>query len=432
LREAEAINIHIHEWPLPLNPLEASSTVFELLVPPSFGHWRDVTIFLQSEVLGSAFRSYEAPRSEHTLASYEALSAFFRPFGAYQRIIALSENKPHAVTHRKAKRVGRVTERDVCLQNALYYRYYDRRVGSFVQNLHRGEKVEERCTYKLHTKLSSLQKFLRRGPGHPSGPSPNTVIASQSTCPEGMPLGDFKALCSIPLGYRIQWQNILVQLQAPSMNLNTAEATYTLLQCAHQAGPRRNCGVLRESHAVIKDTRIVDALLGGLGETLRGIQDNWQASHTLFTLISLACRIHTLTEDTHWRERCLEFVKSSREISMRWIEDLCEKLYVSTNDKERAELGDRILANALICSASFYHDSSTLEELFYTPRELYIFLRCSVLIQETKDSARHTGSLTDLLYRRWQRLSYRTYPLYVTTQTHTLLSMCSLEDHASL
>ncbi|KAI6777666.1 uncharacterized protein J7T54_007393 [Emericellopsis cladophorae] len=287
LREAEAMNIHIHEWPLPPIPLEASSTVFELLVPPSFGHWRDVTVFLQSEVLGSAYRSYEVPRSEHTPASYEALSAFFRPFGAGQRIMALSENKPHAVTHRKAKRVGRVTERDVCLQNALHYRYYDRRAGSFVQNLCSGEKVQEKCTYKLHTESSSLQKFLRRGPGHPSGPSPNTVIASQSTCPQGMPLGDFKALCSIPLGYSIQWQNILVQLQAPSMNLNTTEATYTLLQCAHQAGPRGNCGVLRES-----------------------------------------------------------FLKRARQISMHWIEDLCEKRWQRLSYRTYPLLAEMIVDQA--------------------------------------------------------------------------------------
>lgn len=411
LRDAEAISLHIHEWPLPPDPLEASSTVFELLVPQSFGNWRDATMYLQSEVLGSAFRSHTAPRSEYTPANYKALSMFFKPFREHQRIKALSEDKPHEITHRKAKKIGRVTQQDVCLRNALHYRYYDQQVGSFVEGFSQGEKLQERCTYKLPIKSSSLQKFLHRGPDHPSGPSPNTVIASQSTCPQDMPLGDFKALCTIPLGYRIQWQNILVQLQAPSMNLNTAEATFTLLQCVHQAGPRGDCGILRESHAIIKDIRIIRAFLSGLHETLRGIQDNWKASNTLFTLISLACRIQTLAQDACWRDRCLEFLKSARETSMRWLGDLCEKLYVSTDDGERTELCDRILTNALICSATFHLGCSTLEELFCAPREVYVFLRCSVLIQETKDSARCAGSLTDLLYRRWQRLSYRTYQL---------------------
>lgn len=49
--QAGALNIMIHEWPLPKNPLEAKSVVFELQPPSFFGHWRDVTFYFKLDVL---------------------------------------------------------------------------------------------------------------------------------------------------------------------------------------------------------------------------------------------------------------------------------------------------------------------------------------------------------------------------------------------
>lgn len=227
--QAASLDIRIHEWPLPSNIMEAQSTVFELKVPPSFGRWRDTTVFLLLDVLKTEYLSTEMPRSSHLLQNYKGLSSFFTPFSSTQRIGLLSQNKPHEVTHRRNKSIAITTESDVCLDNGLRYQYHDSRKGCFVDNFRVTDEMSKLCTYKLPAQSSSLQLFLFRPASMPSGPSPNIVIASQSNCPDHMSLDEHKALSTIPLGYRIQWQNILLQLSVPSVDFKKVETGLVIL-----------------------------------------------------------------------------------------------------------------------------------------------------------------------------------------------------------
>ena len=406
LRRADALSINIHEWPLPHSSLEAESTVFELTVPATFGHWRDVTVFLRSNVLGCSYSSTETPRSSHSLNSYNGLSRFFVSFGHGQRIIALSENKPHEVTHRRNKPVGTVTEEDVCLRNGLFYRYFDQTTHSFVQRIDHGDLLEKQCTYKLPQESSALQQFLMRGPEKPSGPPPNLVIASQSDCPDELTLEEYKALCSLPLGYRIQWQNILIQLRATTINFNTPEAALVILQCMNQVGPRGDQGPLREAHTIIEESRIAGALLTGLDEMLVRIQRNWQAWYTLSTLISLACRLHTLITCDQGRRECVQFLERAREVGLGWMEELQGSLHRSVVEEERAKFSEKIFDIALVCASSFYLDNIALSDVLSSCKDATNFFQCSLIICEKEKYAKFSA-LVHVLHERWQRLSYQ-------------------------
>ncbi|KAJ4146954.1 hypothetical protein LMH87_001508 [Akanthomyces muscarius] len=200
LRDAGSIKIEIYEWPLPRNELEAQSTVFELEVPPSFGHWRDVTLFLRLDVMQGSYSTETTAQTQYLLQDYRGLSTYFVSFSATQRSRLLSGTKPHGVTHR-----------------------------------------------------------------HGSGPTPNTAIASQSACPGHFTLQEYTALCTLPLGNRIQWQNILLQLHAPAVDFKKVESLLTVLQCLLQAGPRGDAPGCRESHAVIEDDQFTSGLLRDQG-----------------------------------------------------------------------------------------------------------------------------------------------------------------------
>lgn len=65
--QAGALNIMIHEWPLPKNPLEAKSVVFELQPPSFFGHWRDVTLYFKLDVLKYKYKTTQLPRCKYLL-----------------------------------------------------------------------------------------------------------------------------------------------------------------------------------------------------------------------------------------------------------------------------------------------------------------------------------------------------------------------------
>ena len=81
----------------------------------------------------------------------------------------------------------------------------------------------------------------------PDGETANSVIASQHYCADDMDLQEFKELASLPLGHHIQWENIILQLIAPSVDFKKAESTMFILQCILQSGPSSD-DVLRSAH----------------------------------------------------------------------------------------------------------------------------------------------------------------------------------------
>ncbi|CAG7991695.1 unnamed protein product [Penicillium nalgiovense] len=219
LKEAKSIEINIHEWPLPTDHLQAKSTVFELKLPESFASWRDTTLFFLYNCLGVEYIAKERPRAEYRLQTYSGLSSFFHPHGGHSRVSLLSQNKPHQRTHRRNRLIVNVTENDVCLNNGLQFQYFDNVVKCYVGSFERTLWIEESCVYTLPQKSSTLQQFIFRSTRESHGPPPNLVIATQSAAPTDMLMEEYKALATMPLGLEIQWQNVLVELAADSIDL---------------------------------------------------------------------------------------------------------------------------------------------------------------------------------------------------------------------
>ncbi|KLJ08813.1 hypothetical protein EMPG_15752 [Blastomyces silverae] len=411
-KRADSLTISIHEWPLPRDVLQARSTVFELKVPPFFGHWRDITIFLLLDVLKTEYSSKSEPRSHHPLRDYAGLSSFFTSFSAAQRVGLLSETKPHIVTHRRSKRISVATEREVCLENGMHLRYFDNISGLFIVRLSVGEKISETLTYILPAQSLALQKFLYRPFTMPNGLPPNTVIANQSDCPFHMSLDEYKALCTIPLGCRIQWQNILLQLSAPSIDFKKIETGLVILQSIYQAGPSNHSNVLRVGHEIADDDTFANALLASLFDALRRVRENWEASQALSTFMSLARRLLTLTSTQQVREQCMVYLASTRVTALNWLTSLKDNAHRITDNSHRADLASKAVEIALICIDSFNVDQEYLSYLFSEPKTISDFLQCSIVIQQGSNCLRKASDpAIPLLYQRRQWLSYRCYPI---------------------
>ncbi|KAK5188622.1 hypothetical protein LTR92_011357 [Exophiala xenobiotica] len=373
---AASIAIHVHEWPLPNNSLEAKSTIFELKLHPFFAQWRDTAFFLLTEVFNAESQVAHRPRANHPQRSYQGLSSYFTAAFSEQRLVLLSEVKPHGITHRRARAIGVTDESDICVNNGLRYRYYD------------------------DARASALQKFLFRPPTNPDGLPPNTVIASQWECPEHMSLEEFKALCNISLGHRIQWQNVLLQLSAPSVDFKKVETALVILQSICQAGPFLDGSILISSHEVVGDGRSADALLRSLDENLQQVRENWESSQALGTFISDV------------KTRCLTYLRNARAVTFGWLNLLTGKAYNASDDSHRASLNAHAAELALICVDSFNLDDRRLHEVLCSPNDGYIFIRCCILIQEAASAIASTSHPTALLWhRRWKSLCHRSYPL---------------------
>jgi hypothetical protein len=419
LSRANSIDIGVHEWPLPSDSLQARSTVFELDVPNFFGCWRDTTVVLLVDILQAEYLLADEPQTKCPLSSYCGLSSFFTSFSSAQRIGLLSHTKPHEVTHRRIKLLGTTTRNDVCVNNGMSYRYYDSRTNVFVAELHVKDGITKLCTHQLSEQSKSIQQFLSRPPAAPSGPSPNTVIASQSACPHHMSLDEYKALCTVSLGYRIQWQNILVQLATPTVDFNKAETGLVVLQCIQQTGPSQFGNVLRAGHRIGDEEKFANTFLKSLHESLERIRENWESSQALSTFISLAARILSLTSTDQVREICLSYLTCARAVALGWINVLKSKVAKTETISHRMELMYRSVELALICANSFNVEERHLQDILTNPEDASILIQCSVLIQEnTLAVLKASDYMVNMLHQRWKSLSHKSYPILAEKILH--------------
>ncbi|KAJ5168683.1 uncharacterized protein N7482_004277 [Penicillium canariense] len=415
--QAESIKIGIHEWPLSANHLKAKSTVFELKLVEPFQSWRDTTLFFLLDVLGIEYTTQQRPRAEHRLFKYRGLSAFATPVGQKQRIGLLSQNKPHERTHRKEKPIVHVTESDICLNNGLDFQYFDNTVGCFLADVKTSLKTTTLCTYRLPKQSSSLQQFLFRPPKAPNGLSPNTVIASQFAAPTHMPLEEYRALAQLPLGLEIQWQNILLELSAPSVDFKKPETEIFFCQAINQAGPSQLGTFQRQGHAVVEDPVFAATLLERIQEAGERIRENWEMTHGLSSLISLVLRVFSLSSSKHIQNLCVHHLKVFRQTALSWIIIIREKVSKATDDTQRTCLSLKNAHVALVCAETF--NAEDLKPMFSAPSDLAIFVQCCMIIWNERTSlSLDTTPLSQILYHRWEVLSYRCHSLLAEEVIH--------------
>ncbi|KAI1372209.1 hypothetical protein F4677DRAFT_273265 [Hypoxylon crocopeplum] len=417
IRKADNLHIHVHEWPLPENELQAKSTVFELRVPRSFGNWRDTTVFVLSSVLKSKYQQESQPRVQYALNT-SSLRADFRAFGSSQRIGLLSEDKPHISTHRRMKDVVTKTEDDICLSSGLSFKYYDYTMKCFVSSFDVTPDITRQCTYSLLGQaigsVSSMQEFICRPKSQPSGRAPNMVIATQSACPSNVSLEEYKALASLPLGHRIQWQNILVQLALPSVNFKKEDTALIILQCIFQAGPRSDDNILRDGHRILEEPQFTHALLEKLHEALQRVEENWQSFQALGVFVSIARRVLSLAPTGRVTCRCLELLSSLRRIALGWVDVLEKQAHRTPDDDIRARLRYKAIQVALICADTFNVDVGYLSGILASREHASSMIQCAIIIQEGQILMPKTpGTLTHIMYQRWERLAYQGFSILV-------------------
>ncbi|SPO01443.1 uncharacterized protein DNG_04116 [Cephalotrichum gorgonifer] len=424
---AEGISISIHEWPLPLEPLELKTVLFELQTPKWFSVWRQATCFIRFDILKCSYLEEISPgiNSNFPLMTNVHLSRHFTsylPCRSVARIGLLSKVKPNSVTHYRSKEISSVSQvENLFYKNASRYHYYDSSASCFTGRLSPTEGMEDLArsmTYSLPSKSSSIQKFIHRPPISCDGPSPNTVVASQSECPSHLSLTEYKALCTIPLGHRIQWQNILLQVTSPSVDFKKPETSMVILQSMHQAGLR---GVdvpwHRDSHEIPFSVGLFgEQILKGLREATERIEDNWRCVNELGSYIAIARRILSLAASDDLRREAMAYLSKAREIGLHWVEVLKCRVD-SVNDGEKCKLRSRVAHAALVCADSLnLHgtldtNEDVLDLVLQSGAGATHFIQCCITIQECYPPNSSTDDLESILYWRWQQLCVRAYPI---------------------
>ncbi|KAL4951222.1 hypothetical protein BDW69DRAFT_42194 [Aspergillus filifer] len=409
---ANSITISIHEWPLPANPAEAKSTVFELDPPRAFAAWRETTISYLLNILCLEYSASQQPQAKFEPQKHSGLRMFAASTSSHRRIYLLSENKPHEVTHREARKVLGLTDNDVCLKNGMNCQYFDSRTNCFVATFRTTDKTARSCTYQLPRSSSSLQKFLYRPSTERNGPAPNTVIASQDSCPQEMSLEEYKALCSMPLGVEVQWENVLRQLAMPSVVFKKPETCIFILQIICQTGPPSSQSNLRAGHVILNNDMFAKALLAEIGRAAGRIKENWESAQELSSLVFLTLRLLSLTSSIVVQDKCLSQLLALRIICFNWVRIIQKMSGNSDSDQRRNNLIASATHIALICASTYDCEGCALEQILTDEVNASMWIQCSMMIHDRHGLLDMTpGGLASILYYRWKIMAYRLYPV---------------------
>lgn len=411
-KQADSLTIDVHEWPLPASELEARSAIFELNVPSRFSAWRNMTTLIINDVLKC---DYSGSRSDKVVDSLGGhLSSYFT--GVTHRLELVSTTKSNKRTHRHGKKIKLCTdEGDVLVKNGLRYEYYDSVNKCFVSHFINENKFVESHMLKLSEPNNALQAFIFRPPGQENGLTPNHVLSQQCDYSQDLSLEESKAMASLPVGYRILWENLLVQLFCPKVDFNKSDTALIIMQIIDQAGPPFCGSTYRASHQQLFDDAFHKRLLEGLSHSVDRIQKNWESYVALRTFIAIAIRALNCSPTATLEGKYHQFLGRCRQVAMNWIELLLEKLSAYDNEEQRQEFYLIISQMALICIASFDVDEVHLRLMLSDAEQMDILMRSSIIIQNLSHGV---GKCTDPFYTNLllqkQHVLYRSHEFILT------------------
>ncbi|KAK7987451.1 hypothetical protein PG989_007766 [Apiospora arundinis] len=403
-RQMNTMSIMVHEWPLPDDELEAHSVVFELQVPTVISDWRRVTMTLLIDLLRDSRQILGRSDRLYSPCDYADLTAVVGEEHS-GRLGLRSSEKPFVMSHYREKSVSEASTAKICKEHGCRYSYYDTNHDSPVSEIIGGSKIPSNCSFAVASKLP-LRDWIR-GYSHTS----NEVIAKQSTCPQNLDLGEFRAIGHIRSGARLQWQNILVQLYAPTVDFNNIETTLVVLQAIGETGPCHDNpeSHLRDSHAIVQDEDFACQLLGGLEATLLRFKENWECDIALFTLTSLCNRVMSLVNSEKVVLACCDFTRQVRSVARDWAGKLLlKRADPGVSEVERKYLHNRILAMALVSSSTFNADTQHTTLVLNDNQSVTEFLEASILIHDHHPTNTCTLSPVALVsLQAWRKLCYR-------------------------
>ncbi len=287
-KQAEALTIGVHEWPLSGRPLEAAATIFELDCPPAFSIWRIVTY----QILRDIGMAHVGPKTTvvYALEDYAGLRAWNGRMSS-DRITYASATKSFLSSHYRTTKIPS-TEQNVCVNNAFNFRLYDKLLMEpahtfFPVDLH------PYCTLLLPDKKESFYSHLQYAVSHTTH-SHNSTIVKQGECPSDLSVHEQLAFSNLRCGAQLQWMNIVRELRTKTLTFSREEVHILLMQAAWQMGPLATDGRLRIWHSEIEIEEFGLVLIQESTDLLSQVENNWTERNTVKTLSKSALLLYAL------------------------------------------------------------------------------------------------------------------------------------------
>ena len=372
-RQAQAMTIDVHEWPLPECEVSCTSALVELDCPIEFAAWRNVTWMLAHDLGREDTERGQNPAAE--LSKYAGLYSYARH--RQSRLTLASKTKPYAKAHYHLLKFP-VALDQCCVKNALHYELFDSLQVCWVSDQVEDPDIRHHCITMLPDGPYSNLQYAVDSVYH----SQNEVLADQEACSKALSLHEFLSFGSLRAdGEQVQWQNIKRELAASNLSLNTEAVCTLVTQAAWEAGSE-GISDLRNAHLDLQSRSFCVELLATISRILESISANWKSDDAMLLLITVVLRILSLSSDTDVNSNAISLLQKMRLVTVQWTDVLGSILHQTIEPKQILKLQQRLMKAAILCKMTFDVDAQYVQEMMNNSDDLKIWAKSSIHVRD--------------------------------------------------
>jgi len=384
------IRFTVFECPLPDDNIARRCVVFEIQPPHQFAIWRDATYAVLSACSGGIKEKPDGiPWLISSYPNYK--SRFCRPYGGHK--LELASHRTKYDEQRKPP-----LSHDTVIRPHSMSKYRVLNDGLWVSNPFSSDSetafryLRDLCAMEVTADgpYKTLQ-FSVSGTNHTS----NQIIASQDACSTTITLHDYEAFGHLRAGRKLQWRNMLKELRRGILSISHTDVHVLFLQALWQAEAKSKRNEWRrEAHADAAELAFGLEALEEMVNLLDKIEDNWTWSYTCGTLIAMAARILSLTNEPDVQNAAVTFLERARGVTHRWLKEITgaqgrdvlddTDIAIKSSAEASRQKQRQILLVALVCCSTFNVDESLIDRVFDSARDISLIVECRNIIYTNK------------------------------------------------
>ncbi|THU87150.1 hypothetical protein K435DRAFT_867564 [Dendrothele bispora CBS 962.96] len=409
--KAENLQIDVHEWPLPDNWVMAIVAVFELQCPDAFNIWREATYMFLRDLCMARDSKPDSAKISMTLYSYSSLVSYKGQNDSRERRITLASETASFIQSKYGKiKISQATsEERIIVNNGLNYRLYDRSSGLWAANPFLNLSISSMCVFQLPKGAYQSLQFSVPSPCF----EPNKVISEQYHCNDHLSLHEFLAFGNLRSGHRLQWLNILKELNTRTLTFHKEEVHLLMIQTCWQIGTVSWYDNSLEWHEDLSNSRFITTFGNELSELLKQVQSNWMEVTTVRTIVVLCCRLLTCTvAGSALSVSLYQILHTARQVLLSWMKQVLSQDHPQEADtKQILKKQQTVCEIAFTCRGTYDVEHNHLKHLMKTREDVSAFVESSIRIFDDSPTL-WTAFPPHLarLYHRNQRLAHSVEP----------------------
>jgi hypothetical protein len=242
-------------------------------------------------------------------------------------------------------------------------------------------------------------RFAVEGTTHTS----NQIITAQHECPTVITLHDYEAFGHLRAGHKLQWRNMLKEIRRMVLSLSHSDVHILFLQAMWQVEAKSKSDKwYREAHADVVEPVFGLEVVEEMTSLLYKIKDNWTWCFACGTLIAMAARILSTTDEQSVQSAAITFLRQARRVVHQWLKEIIKPQMSNTfveDDTEAAgtlpaeanqQKQRRVLLVALVCCSTFNVDDAFINRVFEPVQDISLLVECRNLVCLNKPPERNS------------------------------------------